>query len=147
MLEQTNWEREQSDAVVGTRLAELEAENRELRKHYTLRSGAQSLFHLMLTLDEATIQRSGFEEWRHIGRNQPRVFAVVRRGRRGGHAGGPAADGVALAVVLRDQGQAEAVSTTAISLRFWLSTLDCSQASELRLYVAPQERIVSAGRC
>ena len=60
MLEQTNWEREQSDAVVGTRLAELEAENRELRKHYTLRGGAQSLFHLMLTLDEATIQQNGF---------------------------------------------------------------------------------------
>ena len=76
MLEQTNWEREQSDAVVGTRLAELEAENRELRKHYTLRGGAQSLFYLMRKLDEATIQRSGFEEWRHIGRNQPRVFAV-----------------------------------------------------------------------
>ena len=44
VLEQTNWEREQSDAVVGTRLAELEAENRELRKHYTLRGGARSLF-------------------------------------------------------------------------------------------------------
>ena len=62
MLEQTNWEREQSDAVVGTRLADLEAENRELRKHYTLRGGAQSLFDLMRRLDGATIQRNGFEE-------------------------------------------------------------------------------------
>ena len=80
MLEQTNWEREQSDAVVGTRLAELEAENRELRKHYTLRGGAQSLFDLMRRLDGATIQRNGFEERRHIGLNQPRVFAVVPGG-------------------------------------------------------------------
>ena len=80
MLEQTNWEREQSDAVVGTRLAELEAENRELRKHYTLRGGAQSLFHLMLTLDEATIQRNGFEERRHIGLNQTHMFAAVPGG-------------------------------------------------------------------
>ena len=31
---------------------------------------------MMLTLDEATIQRNGFEERRHIGLNQPRVFAV-----------------------------------------------------------------------
>ena len=40
VLEQTNFEREQSDQVLGGRLAELEAENRELRKHYTLRGGA-----------------------------------------------------------------------------------------------------------
>ena len=80
VLEQTNWEREQSDAVVGTRLADLEAENRELRKHYTLRGGAQSLSDLMRRLDEPTIQRNAFEERRHIGLNQPRVFAVVPGG-------------------------------------------------------------------
>ena len=129
MLEQTNWEREQSDAVVGTRLAELEAENRELRKHYTLRGGAQSLFDLMRKL---LMGRDTEERFRRAAAYWPqpttRVCCCVRRGRGGGHARGPAADGVPLAVVLRDQGQAKAVSITAISLGFWLSTLDCSQA-------------------